>query len=100
MSEKTVTRAELTSAIYQESTLSQQEAAVFVDTFFEEIIKVLANDEIVKIAGLGTFNLRHKKARVGRNPKTGVEVVITPRTVVSFKASKLIKQKINHKDSK
>ncbi len=99
MGEKTITRADLATSIYHEIKISQHEAAAVVDAFFEEITKVLSNDEAVKIAGFGSFNLRHKKARVGRNPKTGVEVVITPRTVVTFNPSKLLREKVNKSPS-
>jgi integration host factor subunit alpha len=94
MTEKTITRADIASAVYQEVKISQHDSAILVDALFEEITKVLANDEIVKIAGFGSFNLRHKKARVGRNPKTGVEVVITPRKVVTFNPSRILRDKI------
>jgi integration host factor subunit alpha len=99
MSDKTITRADLAYAVYQELKVSQTESAALVDAFFEEITKVLANQEAVKLSSFGSFNLRYKKARIGRNPKTGVEVVITPRTVLSFNPSNLLKERINKKQS-
>lgn len=95
MTEKTITRADLTNAVYQELGVSLSESGVLVDAFFEEITTVLARREAVKLSSFGTFNLRDKKARIGRNPKTGVEVVITPRTVLSFNPSNLLKQRVN-----
>ncbi len=99
MTEKTITRAELTNAVYQELGVSLSDASTMVDAFFDEITDVLARHESVKLSSFGTFNLRHKKARIGRNPKTGVEVVITPRTVLSFNPSNLLKQRVNQKSS-
>ncbi len=95
MSQQTVTRADLADAVYRELRVSMHDASDMVDVFFEEISNSLANHDPVKLASFGTFSLRHKKARVGRNPKTGVEVVITPRTVLSFNPSNIMKQKIN-----
>jgi integration host factor subunit alpha len=95
MGDKTVTRAELTNAVYQEMGVSLNEAGDMVDAFFEEITETLGEHEPVKLSCFGSFKLRHKKARVGRNPKTGVEVIITPRTVLSFNPSNLLKQQVN-----
>lgn len=95
MAEKTVTRAELTNAMYRELGVSQQDAGELVDAFFDEIIAELARHQPVKLSSFGTFNVRHKNARVGRNPKTGVEVMISPRTVPSFTPSNLLKREIN-----
>ena len=85
MTGQTITRAHLANAVYKELGVSLSESGELVDAVFEEIINVLARHEPMKISSFGTFNLRSKKARVGRNPKTGVEVVITPRTVLSRK---------------
>ncbi len=95
MTQKTITRADLSRIIYEDLKIPRHESALIIDAFFEEITKVLSNDEVVKIAGFGSFNLSYKKARVGRNPKTGLEVVITPRTVVSFSPSKTLREKVN-----
>ena len=92
---KTITRADLGNAVYHELGISLAESMQFVDDFFEEISNGLAEGDSVKISSFGTFALRNKKARVGRNPKTGVEVTITPRTVVSFSPSNLLKEQVN-----
>jgi integration host factor subunit alpha len=95
MTTHTITRAHLANAVYKETGISLGESGELVDAVFDEITRVLAQHEPVKISSFGTFNLRDKKARIGRNPKTGVEVVITPRTVLSFNPSNLLKDQIN-----
>ncbi len=95
MTQKTVTRAYLSNVVYREMGLSLSESTTLVDAFFEEVTDVLAQDEPVKLSSFGTFNLRYKKSRVGRNPKTGVEVDISPRTVLSFNPSNLLKKRVN-----
>lgn len=95
MTEKTITRAHLSNAVYREMGLSLNDSTQLVDAFFDEVVEVLAKDEPVKLSSFGTFNLRYKKARVGRNPKTGVEVMISPRTVISFNPSNLLKKRVN-----
>ena len=95
MEDKTLTRADLSMAIYRDLGLSVSESTVLVDAVIEEISKALERGEQVKLSSFGTFSLRRKKQRVGRNPKTGVEVPITPRTVLSFNASNILKQKVN-----
>ena len=97
MSEQTVTRADLADALYHELGLSRNESAELVDSVFEEISDALAEGENVKISSFGSFTLRKKSSRVGRNPKTGVEVTITPRTVLVFKASHILKKLMNGK---
>jgi integration host factor subunit alpha len=92
---KTLTRAELADAIYREIGLSMTECMEMLDTVLETVIDALTQEEMVKLSAFGTFSVRHKKQRVGRNPKTGIEVPITPRRVVSFHPSLLLKQKIN-----
>lgn len=95
MPHKTLTRADLSAGIYREIGLSLSEATGVVDAVIEEIVDALANDETVKLSSFGTFSLRRKKQRIGRNPKTGVEVPITPRTVLSFNASNILKKQVN-----
>ena len=95
MTQKTITRAHLSNAVYQELGISLQDSTQMVDAFFEEISDILSDNESVKLSSFGTFNLRHKKARIGRNPKTGIEVPITPRTVLSFNPSNLLKKRVN-----
>ena len=92
---KTLTRADLSTAVYTKIGLSLQECNALVDSVIEEICTGLEQGESVKLSSFGTFNLRKKKTRMGRNPKTGIEVPITSRTVLSFNASNLLKGKVN-----
>lgn len=92
---KTLTRADLGNAVYREIGLSLSESTDLVDAVIEEISTALEKGETVKLSSFGTFKLRHKKQRIGRNPKTGVEVPISPRTVLSFNASNILKNKVN-----
>ncbi len=92
---KTLTRADLSNAVYKKIGLSLQECNALVDSVIEEICTGLEQGDSVKLSSFGTFNLRHKKQRMGRNPKTGIEVPITSRTVLSFNASNLLKNKVN-----
>lgn len=98
--EKTLTRADLSNSIYKQIGLSLQECNALVDCVIEEICTALEQGDAVKLSSFGTFSLRHKKQRMGRNPKTGVEVPITARTVLSFNASNLLKAKVNDQLSK
>ncbi|MCD6035551.1 MAG: integration host factor subunit alpha [Rickettsiales bacterium] len=91
----TLTRAALTDAIYKEIGLSLAESASLVDDVLETVIIALEAGEDVKISSFGSFRRRQKNARIGRNPKTKQEAVITPRTVVTFHASNLLKQYLN-----
>lgn len=95
MSSKTVTRADLSAAVYREIGMSLSESTQMVDAVVNEIIKTLEEGESVKLSSFGTLSLRRKKQRVGRNPKTGVEVPITSRTVLSFNASNILKAHVN-----
>jgi integration host factor subunit alpha len=92
---KTLTRADLSNAVYKKIGLSLQECNSLVDSVIEEICTGLEQGDSVKLSSFGTFNLRKKKQRMGRNPKTGIEVPITSRTVLSFNASNLLKSKVN-----
>jgi len=94
-SSNTTTRAELSQAVYQELGLSRNECADFVDNFFDIIIKELVSGNNVKISGFGTFSIASKKARMGRNPKTGEEAEISARRIVTFRASQSLKTIIN-----
>ena len=91
----TVTRADLTEAVYQEVGLSRNESAQLVETVLEEVASTLARGESVKVSSFGTFSVRDKAQRVGRNPKTGEEVPILPRRVLVFRASHGLKDRIN-----
>ncbi len=95
MSERTITRADLADALYHELGLSRNESAELVDDVFEEVSDALIQGDNVKISSFGSFTLREKKERIGRNPKTGVEVPISPRTVLVFRASHILKERMN-----
>ncbi len=95
MSERTITRADLADALYHELGLSRNESAELVDDVFEEVSDALIKGDNVKISSFGSFTLREKKERIGRNPKTGVEVPISPRTVLVFRASHILKERMN-----
>ncbi len=95
MEHQTLTRADLAEAVYEEVGLSRNESSDLVESVLNEISKALIRGENVKISSFGSFTLRQKKERIGRNPKTGVEVLISPRTVLTFKASHVLKERIN-----
>ena len=95
MTERTITRADLSESVYQEVGLSRNESAVLVETVLEEISQALIAGETVKLSSFGTFAVRQKNQRVGRNPKTGEEVPILPRRVLVFRASHVLKDRIN-----
>ena len=95
MASATVTRAHLAEAVYREIGLSRNESADLVETVLREMSISLARGESVKISSFGSFSVRQKGARVGRNPKTGEEVPILPRRVLVFRASNVLKSKIN-----
>ena len=92
---KTLTRAQISDAICEQIGLSRRDASDILDMVFEEIKAELANGHDVKIATFGSFCLHQKDARVGRNPKTGKEAEISARTVVSFRASKVLRKAVN-----
>src|SRR5258706_10282877 len=96
MAETTVTRAQLSEAIYQEVGLSRNESADLVESVLGEIADALARGEMVKISSFGSFSVRAKGKRIGRNPKTGEEVPILPRQVLVFRPSHVLKNRINH----
>ncbi len=95
MVEKTVTRAELSEAVYQEVGLSRNESADLVEAVLGEMSDALSRGESVKISSFGSFSVRQKGERVGRNPKTGEEVPILPRKVLVFRPSHVLKNRIN-----
>lgn len=92
---KTNTRADIAEKIYTEIGLSRKDASDILDMIVDEIIDDLSKGNDVKLSSFGTFSLRDKRARSGRNPKTGVEAVITPRRVISFKPSQTMRKIIN-----
>ena len=94
---KTITRVELSDALYRTKVgLTRNESSALVDLVLKEITDAIAEGETVKLSSFGTFTVRKKGQRIGRNPKTGVEVPISPRRVVVFKASAIMKQKIKN----
>lgn len=95
MAGKTVTRADLSELVYNTVGLSRTESAQIVETVLDEISDALVRGEDVKLSSFGSFLVRHKNGRMGRNPKTGEEVPIEPRRVLSFRASHVLKDKIN-----
>lgn len=95
MTERTITRADLAEAVYQEVGLSRSESAGLVDALFDEIATSLLDEGSVKISAFGTFVVRWKGERVGRNPKTGEEVPIAPRRVLVFRPSQVLKDRLN-----
>ena len=95
MAGKTVTRADLCEAVYQKVGLSRTESATLVELVLKEITDCLERGETVKLSSFGSFMVRKKGQRIGRNPKTGQEVPILPRRVLVFRASNLLKSHIN-----
>ena len=94
MGDRTVTRADLAEAVFRKIGLSRTESAHLVETVLEEICSTIARGESVKISSFGSFLVRDKNERVGRNPKTGEEVPISPRRVAVFKPSNVMKDRI------
>ncbi|MGI9439349.1 MAG: integration host factor subunit alpha [Parvibaculales bacterium] len=95
MNNKTITRADLSEAVFNEIGLSHTESAQLVESVLHEISNALVAGETVKLSSFGSFSVRQKNARIGRNPKTGEEVQISPRRVLTFRASHVLKDKIN-----
>ena len=90
----TLTRADLAEALNRKLGLSRSESLSMVESILDHMSDALEKGENVKISGFGTFLLRDKAQRIGRNPKTGVEVPITPRRVLTFRASQMLKERI------
>ncbi|MBE9476053.1 MAG: integration host factor subunit alpha [Proteobacteria bacterium] len=95
MSDKTLTRMDLGEAVFREVGLSRNESSDLVESVLAHVSDALVSGENVKVSSFGTFSLRDKKARIGRNPKTGQEVPITPRRVLTFRPSHLMKERIS-----
>ena len=91
----TVTRAQLAETIYAQVGLSRNDSAELLETVLERMSSALEAGESVKISGFGTFAVRQKGRRIGRNPKTGVEVPILPRRVLTFRPSQVLKAHVN-----
>lgn len=90
----TLTRADLAETINRKMGLSRAESLEMVEDILDQMSDAMAKGENVKISGFGSFILRDKRQRIGRNPKTGVEVPITPRRVMTFRASQLLKEHV------
>ena len=90
----TLTRADLSEEVHREIGLSRADAASVVEQLLDHMCGALAKGENVKISGFGSFILREKGERVGRNPKTGIEVPIAPRRVLTFRASQMLRDRI------
>lgn len=96
MSDGTLTRMDLSEAVFREVGLSRNESAELVEAVIQYMSDALVAGEQVKISSFGTFSVRSKTERVGRNPKTGEEVPISPRRVLSFRPSHLMKDRVSH----
>ncbi len=94
MAESTLTRANLTESLHRQVGLSRAESSELVESILGHMTTALANGENVKISGFGSFLIREKGERIGRNPKTGVEVPIAPRKVLTFRASQMMRAAI------
>jgi len=95
MKGETLTRADLCEAVHQEVGLSRHECAAMVERTLELIAEALERGETVKLSGFGVFQVRAKRARMGRNPKTGEPAAIDPRRVISFRASQVMKARVD-----
>ena len=95
MSGKTITRADLAEAVYHEVGLSRKNSSQLVEQVLNEVVQTLVSGQTVKISSFGNFTVRSKRERIGRNHKTGEEVPITPRKVLVFRASHVLKDRIN-----
>ncbi len=99
MTGRTVTRADLCEVVYQRIGLSRTESAALVESVLSEISNTLARGETVKLSSFGSFIIRDKGERIGRNPKTGVEVPIEPRRVMIFRPSNVLRARINGEEA-
>ncbi|MDA7592647.1 integration host factor subunit alpha [Rhodobacteraceae bacterium] len=99
MADKTLTRMDLNEAVFREVGLSRNESADLVESVLNHISDAMVKGEQVKISSFGTFSLRNKSARVGRNPKTGDEAQIAPRRVLTFRPSHLLKDRVANSNS-
>jgi integration host factor subunit alpha len=97
---KTVTRADLSEIVYQKVGLSRTESAELVQSVLDEICDAAARGETVKLSGFGVFQVREKRERLGRNPKTGEPATIDPRRVIGFRASQVMKARVDRALSK
>ncbi len=98
MDRKTLTRQDISEALYRQIGLSKHESALMLESVLEQISNALIYGKTVKLSSFGTFYPRQKRERIGRNPKTGVTATINARRVISFKPSKLMKERINNSE--
>ncbi|QCI23689.1 integration host factor subunit alpha [Buchnera aphidicola (Macrosiphoniella sanborni)] len=91
-----LTKAEISENLFEKLKLTKRDSKIVVESFFEEIRIALEQGEEVKLSGFGNFQIKNKKARPGRNPKTGEDFLITERRVVTFKAGQKLKEKIDN----
>ena len=98
MSRKTLTRQDISEALFRNVGLSKHESAHMLETVLAQISNAMIDGKSVKLSSFGTFTPRQKRERIGRNPKTGVEATINARRVISFKPSKLMKARINESE--
>ena len=96
MKDGALTRADLSEAVHEEVGLTRQDCADLVERTLEMIAEALQRGEIVKLSGFGVFQVRDKRARMGRNPKTGEPAAIDPRRVITFRASHVMKTKVEN----
>ena len=92
--DKTITKADLADYLYEKVGLNKREAKEFVDLFFEELRSALLSEESIKLTGFGNFDVRRKSERPGRNPKTGQQIPVSARKVVTFHASQKLKERM------
>jgi len=95
MSDSTLTRMDLSEAVFREVGLSRNESSDLVETVLNHVSDALVSGENVKLSSFGTFSIRDKNERIGRNPKTGEEVPIAPRRVLTFRPSHLMKERVD-----
>jgi integration host factor subunit alpha len=95
MTSRTITRADLSESVYSTVGLSRSESGDLVEAVLDEMSEAILREGALKVSSFGSFSVRSKKERIGRNPKTGVEVPITPRKVLIFRASHLLKKRMN-----
>jgi|SRR4051812_14566214 len=95
MKGQTLTRADLCEAVHEEVGLSRQDCSGLVERTLELVVQALENGKQVKLSGFGVFQVRAKRARMGRNPKTGEPAAIDPRRVIGFRASQVMKARID-----
>jgi len=100
MAARTVTRADLTEALHEEVGLTRQDCAALVERTLDLVAGAMARGETVKLSGFGVFQVRSKRQRMGRNPKSGEPATIDPRRVIGFRASQVIKARIDRALSK